>query len=91
MWSFFGVGAIIAATAAYILNGKASRLAQFISLSLTALTVCAFYEDTARRVISEDWGGIMDIVPTVSGYLWACVIASIIINGALFFIKKEEN
>ena len=42
-----------------IKNKNAERY-RFLSLSLTALTECAFYFDGARRVIKEDWGGLMD-------------------------------
>ena len=32
----------------------------FISMSLTIFTMCSFYSDGARRVVVEDWSGLMD-------------------------------
>lgn len=91
LWLILGLGAIVFA----ILNilsfskKKTNKWYGFISLSLTALTVCAFYSDGARRVLVEDWGGLMDIMPTMSKALWVCVIASIIINAIP--LLKEKN
>ena len=68
MWLIFGIGAIVFAllnVIAAIKNKNAERY-RFLSLSLTALTVCAFYFDGANRVIKEDWGGLMGSMPTMS-------------------------
>lgn len=46
---------------------------RFISLSLTALTLCAFYSADAKWVLNEDWSALMDVVPTLSKTLWAIV------------------
>lgn len=56
-----------------------------MSMALTALTVCAFYSDAAGRVAVDDWGGLMDILPTMSKALWICVLLSIIMNGYQFY------
>lgn len=82
MWVIFGLSAIAAA----ILNlrfwylGKEPKWFRFLSLSLTALTVCAMYSADAQWVIQEDWSALMDVVPTMSKYLWGLVIASIALN-----------
>ena len=34
--------------------------------------ICSFYSDGAMRVLNEDWGGLMDIMPTMSKALWVC-------------------
>lgn len=70
-----------------IKNKNAERY-RFLSLSLTSLTVCAFYFDGASRVIKEDWGGLMDIMPTMSKALWVLVILSISVNSVSIFKKK---
>lgn len=92
LWLILGVGAILFA----ILNissfskNNTTRWYGVISLSLTALTVCAFYSDGARRVLVEDWSGLMDTMPTVSKALWVCVIASIIINSIPLLREKNH-
>ena len=91
MWLLFGVLAIVTAilNIDFSLKKKDNRWFMFLSLSLTALTVCTFYSDGAQRVIREDWGGLMDIMPTMSTALWVCVIASVLINGYPLLLKKE--
>ena len=64
---------------------KRAKWYRFCSLSLTALTVCAFYSDGARRVIREDWAGLMDTMPTMNKALWVLVILSIVINSVSLF------
>ena len=71
-------------------NKNAERY-RFLSLSLTALTVCAFYFDGVSRVIKEDWGGLMDIMPTMNKALWILVILSIAVNSVSIFKKKRLN
>lgn len=90
MWLIFGIGAGIA----LVLNlmfYKANRRAdvfRFISISFTALTVCAFYAQNKAWVINEDWGALMDVVPTTSTMLWILVFVSILING-ISLIKRK--
>ncbi len=92
MWLILGVGAIVFA----ILNvmrsvqNKEAKWFSYASLSLTALTLCAFYGAEASRVINEDWGGLMDIMPTMSAKLWACTVASILINSIALFKCKNQ-
>ncbi|MDU5201180.1 hypothetical protein [Finegoldia magna] len=91
MWLILGVGAIISALLnmiATIKNKNADRY-RFLSLSLTALTVCLCYLEAANRVIKEDWGGLMDIMPTMSKALLVLVILSIAINSVSIF--KRSN
>lgn len=87
MWLIFGVGAIIFAllNVITVFKIKSSKYYRFCSLSLTALTVCAFYSDGARRVIQEDWAGLMDTMPTMNKALWVLVILSIVINSVSLF------
>lgn len=91
MWLILGVGAIISALLnmiATIKNKNADRY-RFLSLSLTALTVCSCYLEAANRIIKEDWGGLMDIMPTMSKALLVLVILSIAINSVSIF--KRSN
>lgn len=91
MWLAMGVGAIIFAilNLVWLFKQKSSKWFGFISLSLTALTVCAFYSDAAMRVINEDWGGLMDILPSMSKALWICVIISILANSIMLLGDKK--
>ncbi len=47
------------------------------------------YLEAANRVIKEDWGGLMDIMPTMSKALLVLVILSIAINSVSIF--KRSN
>jgi Mn2+/Fe2+ NRAMP family transporter len=91
MWLAMGAGAIIFAilNLVWLFKQKSSKWFGFISLSLTALTVCAFYSDAAMRVINEDWGGLMDILPSTSKALWICVIISILANSIMLLGDKK--
>lgn len=91
MWMVLGLAAIIMAIINIMswVRDKETKYYGFASVSLTALTVCAFYGDAARRVTVEDWAGLMDILPTTSIVLWGCVVMSIIINGVTLFTKKK--
>lgn len=91
MWLAMGAGAIIFAilNLVWLFKQKSSKWFGFLSLSLTALTVCAFYSDAAMRVINEDWGGLMDILPSMSKALWICVIISILANSIMLLGDKK--
>ena len=91
MWLAMGAGAIIFAilNLVWLFKQKSSKWFGFISLSLTALTVCAFYSDAAMRVINEDWGGLLDILPSTSKALWICVIISILANSIMLLGDKK--
>lgn len=91
MWSAFGISAIAFAVSNVIwaFKNKNAKWFRFFSISLTALTVCSFYADGAIRVAKEDWGGLIDIVPTMSKALWVCVALSIAINSISLFREKN--
>jgi hypothetical protein len=91
MWMLSGVTAIVFA----ILNlsgktdDKKTQWYRFSSLSLTALTLYAFYFDGAVRVTREDWAGLMDTMPALSRGLLFCTVASILINSVSLFKKND--
>ncbi len=91
MWIISGVLATIFAILNISNYKKKSDIFRFLSLAFTSLTVCAFYTDGARRVVREDWGGLMDTMPTLSKALWIFVLVSILINSISLiksYIKK---
>lgn len=92
MWMVLGLSAIITAIINIVswVRDKETKYYRFVSISLTALTLCAFYGDAARRVTVEDWSGLMDILPIMSIALWVCVIMSILTNGITLFKPKSR-
>ena len=91
MWLVMGFGAIIFAILKLVWTSKQnnSKWFGFISVSLTALTACSFYSDAAMQVANEDWGSLMDVLPSMSKALWVCVIISILVNSITFLGDKK--
>lgn len=91
MWLVMGFGAIIFAILNLVWTSKQenSKWFGFISVSLTALTACSFYSDAAMQVANEDWGSLMDVLPSMSKALWVCVIISILVNSITFLGDKK--
>ncbi len=93
MWIVLGFGAILTAginVFNYIKN-KEAKFFRFISLSLTALTVCMFYRMDAKWVLAEDWTALMDVTPTTARVLWILTIVSILVNSISLFDKKQNS
>ena len=92
MWMILGCSAIVTAilNVIWTLRDKDAKWFRFISLSLTALTLCAFYSADAVWVLHEDWSALMDVVPTMSKALWVLTIASIFINSISLFKKNDK-
>lgn len=91
MWIAFGFGAILTAILNVILTltHQETKWFRFISLSLTALTLCAFYSQTAQWVLLEDWSAMIDVVPALSKLLWFLTGASVLLNSISLFGKKK--
>lgn len=88
MWFILGIGSIIFA----ILNlvwSKYSKWFGFISLSLTALTICTSNFDVVKWIEARDIAALEDVVPSFSIALLVCTIASIVIN-AIPLIRNRE-
>ena len=90
MWIILGFSAIVAACLNLYCwsKGKEAKWFRFLSLSLTALTLCANYSLDAQLVISQDWSALEDVVPTMSQYLWIMTVGSIALNGITLLPKK---
>lgn len=91
MWLFLGAAAIVTAglNIAWTARKKDAKWFRFISVSLTALTLCAEYRLVEKWVLKKDWSALMDVVPGMSGVLLALTIASILINGISLFQKSN--
>lgn len=91
MWLVLGIGAILFAilNVVWSFQNREAKYFRFLSLALTALTVCAFYEDGAMRVVKRNYSGLMDTMPSISKALWVCVMISILINSISIFKGKR--
>ena len=91
MWFVFGIGAIIAAgfNLIWTVAGKDAKWCRFISLSLTALTLCAFYCQAAVWVLQKDWSALEDVVPSMSVSLLVLALLSIALNSISLFKSKK--
>ena len=92
MWMLFGISAIIMAALNVIwtIRHREAKWFRFISLSFTALTLCAFYSQANHWAVRGDSSALLDVVPTLSKVLWFLTIASIIINGISLLVKTDE-
>ena len=92
MWLMFGIGAIITAFLNIIWAGteEKAKKYRFLSLSLTALTLCSFYSQVSVWVAHEDWGALLDVVPSISAALWILTISSVVINSVSLFKSKNR-
>ncbi len=86
MWMVFGIAAILTAVlnVLWTLRGRDAKWFRFISISLTALTLCAFSGLVDRWILQEDWSALMDTAGH-SRLLWPVTAASVIINGISLF------
>jgi magnesium-transporting ATPase (P-type) len=82
MWIIFGVISIVATFINLYMykKGKDYKLAMAIGLSFTALTLCSEYSLVSRWVKAEDWGALLDVIPTMEIWLWILTIISIFLN-----------
>lgn len=92
LWFVFGMGAIIAAVLNIIwtIKGKDAKWFRFISISLTALTLCAFYSQGAVWVLHKDWGALEDVFPAMSRGIWKLTFISIALNSISLFKPKNR-
>lgn len=90
MWLIFGIGAIAAAIVNLLVTPfwSGAKWFRFLSLSLTALTLCAFHGQIAGWVAREDWSALLDVVPTTSNALWCLTLGSIAVNSVSLFRKN---
>lgn len=89
MWLICGLIAVFTALLSF--KTKCSQWTRFSSLVFTTLTVMLFYQDATNRVLVEDWGGLMDVLPTTSRMLWVCIVGSICINGLSLYREIKQS
>lgn len=94
LWILLGLLTIIVTIINLILFfAKADyRYAMVTALSLTALTMCAFYSSLLPWVEANDWAAIMDVVPGMSRAQWVLAFLSIGFNVLpLLFDKRVKS
>lgn len=92
MWLFFGIIAIIASilNVIWTIRHRETKWFRFISLSFTALTLCAFYSMANHWAMIGDSSAMLDVMPTLAKLIWILTIASIIINGISLVAKSDK-
>lgn len=92
MWLFLGVAAIITAVLniVWTVRNKDAKWFRFISVSLTALTLCAEYSLVEKWVLNEDWSALTDVVLGMPKALLILTITSILINSISLFQKCDK-
>lgn len=88
----FGITAIVAAilNVIWTMRHREVKWFRFISLSFTALTLCAYYSLAKQWVLSNAADQLLDVMPTLSDVLWFLTIASIMLNGICLFVKTDK-
>ena len=89
MWFISGIGAVVMAVLnihQYI-RRKPTKWFRFLSLAMTAITLCCFYGKVSFWANAGDWAAILDVVPFMAKALWVLVGASVVINGISLFEK----
>lgn len=91
MWIILGTAAIVSAilNVYFTLRHRDAKWFRIISLSLIALTLCAWYSLDARWVEAKDWAALEDTGPTMTKAFWSLTIASIVINSVSLFTREK--
>ena len=86
-----GIVAIIAAilNVIWTVRRREAKWFRFISLSFTAITVCAYYSLANHWVLTGAADQLLDVMPTLSEILWFLTAASILINSVSLFKKNR--
>ncbi len=92
MWLLFGIISIITAilNVIWTIRHCETKWFRYISLSFTALTLCAFYSMANHWAVIGDSSALLDVMPALSKVLWFLTIASIIINGISLLAKSDK-
>ena len=90
MCLLFGTVAIITSifNVIWTVRRREAKWFRFISLSFTALTLCAYYSLANHWVSTNAADQLLDVIPTLSKALWFLTISSIMLNSVSLFKKK---
>lgn len=89
MWICFGILAIVCTFLNIVIYvcGKDNRLFMGLGIGFTALCLCSEYSLVVFWTQNEDWGAIMDVVPTMGTWIWIITVSSILINLIPVFVE----
>lgn len=92
MCLLFGLVSIIAAilNVVWTIRHREAKWFRFISLSFTALTLCAYYSLAKHWVLTSASDQLLDVMPTLSTVLWFLTVVSVIINSISLFKKSDR-
>lgn len=63
----------------------------FLSLSFTALTVCALFAMEGQWIYEQDWAAIEDVTPATIKIAWIGTVSSILLNGIGYWMADRHN
>ena len=88
----FGIMAVVAAilNVIWTLCHRDTKYLSYISLSFTALTLCAYYSLAKQWVLTNAADQLLDVMPALSDVLWFLTIASVMLNGICLFVKTDK-
>lgn len=88
----FGITAIIAAilNVIWTIRHREAKWFRYISLSFTALTLCAYYSLANQWVAAKASDQLLDVMPTLSKCLWFLTIVSVMVNSISLFKKRHK-
>lgn len=92
LWLPLGLLAIAAAVLNLVCSIRKRRGEpwRFLSLALTALTMCSFYSMDAHWIQEADWSALEDVTVAITPICWVLVLLSITVNGITFLWNKEK-
>lgn len=99
IWIFSGLFAFFFSIVYFLrvvfVSNKYSDILLFLSLSLALITLLAEYGQVREWVVYEDWGALLDVVPTMYHLLIVVTAFGITFNflsiGIAYWKKKESN
>ena len=95
MWIVCGIMSVVFTVVNWFFSLKRSEKSLWAALSaitFTAITLLLEYRMVLNWVNMDDWSALMDVVPTMFGFLTGYVILIFLANtGALLFYKKGNK
>ena len=93
MFLVLGIIAIVATVLNLYLYkvGKDYKVAMSMGLSFTALTLVAEHSIISDWVKVKDWAALLDVVPTMTTFLWVLTIVSILLNIIPILLEQKNN
>lgn len=94
MWIVCGILSVMFTILSWVFtirNSKKVCWAVFGAISFTALTVLMEYHLVLDWVNNEDWAALMDVVPSMFGFLTVYLVILILVNALALVCKKRND